>query len=295
MQIAITGGTGFLGRYIASNLLSKGHHLKLWHRASSDRSEFSDNKLTWIPGELGDKKQSVELLQGCEALVHAALYRPGSGWSGSEGDLETFVQKNVLGSLQLIQAARDAGLKKVVFISTCAVHDLILEDRPLDEAHPLWPKSHYGAHKAAIEKFVHSFGLGMNFPVCALRPTGIYGVAHPKETSRWFELIKKVSRGEDVEVNRGGKEVHAADVARAVEILLEAENISGQSYNCYDHYISEHEVASIAKEISGSKSIIHGEAPYPKNQIETEKIKKLGMEFGGKALLKKTIEELLAE
>jgi nucleoside-diphosphate-sugar epimerase len=49
------------------------------------------------------------------------------------------------------------------------VHDVILQDRPLDEAHPLWPKSHYGAHKAAIEKFVHSFGLGEGYAICSLR------------------------------------------------------------------------------------------------------------------------------
>ena len=48
----------------------------------------------------------------------------------------------------------DHDVRRFVFIATCAVHDVILSDRPLDEAHPLWPKSHYGAHKAAIEKFV---------------------------------------------------------------------------------------------------------------------------------------------
>ncbi len=54
-------------------------------------------------------------------------------------------------------------MPRFVFISTCAVHDVILADRPLDEAHPLWPKSHYGAHKAALEKFVHSYGLGQGW------------------------------------------------------------------------------------------------------------------------------------
>ena len=64
-----------------------------------------------------------------------------------------------MGSIRLIEAARQQqGLSGFVYLSTCAVHDKILNDRPLDEQHPLWAKSHYGAHKAAVEKFVHSFG-----------------------------------------------------------------------------------------------------------------------------------------
>ena len=57
-----------------------------------------------------------------------------------------------MGTLRLIESARAAGVGRFVFISTCAVHEKILDDRPLDEAHPLWAMSHYGAHKAAIEK-----------------------------------------------------------------------------------------------------------------------------------------------
>jgi nucleoside-diphosphate-sugar epimerase len=85
-----------------------------------------------------------------------------------------FVQKNVVGTLMLIEAARRVGVSRFVFISTCAVHEKILDDRPLDEAHPLRATSHYGAHKAAIEKFVHSYGLGDGYPICALRPTGVF-------------------------------------------------------------------------------------------------------------------------
>src|SRR5207302_9602075 len=127
------------------------------------------------------------------------------------------------GQLELFQTALDASVARCVYISSCAVHDVILSDRPLDETHPLWPKSHYGAHKAALEAYVHSFGLGQGWPICALRPTGIYGLAHPPQSSRWFDLVGRVFRGERIESARGGKEVHALDVARAVELLLNAD------------------------------------------------------------------------
>ncbi len=71
---------------------------------------------------------------------------------------------NLLGTLELIEASIAAGVKRFIFVSTCAVHEKILDDRPLDEAHPLWPLTHYGAHKAAIEKFVHSYGYGQGLP-----------------------------------------------------------------------------------------------------------------------------------
>src|SRR5207302_10967435 len=176
------------------------------------------------------------LVHGVDAVVHAAVewQGPRNRGSGSHGEPNVFFGVNLTGSLQLFQAAFEAGVPRFVFISTCAVHEVILDDRPLDEAHPLWPTSHYGAHKAAMEAFVHSYGLGQGWPICALRPTGIYGLAHPARDSRWYGLVGQVLRGEPIATATGGKEVHAADVARAVELLLKADAIAGQAYHCYD-------------------------------------------------------------
>jgi nucleoside-diphosphate-sugar epimerase len=295
MRIGVTGATGFLGRYIVAELIGRGHECRCWFRPSSDRSgmESLREAITWIPGDLGETGAGGSLFEGCDAVVHAALYRPGRDFRGGEGDLPRFVEINVEGTIRLIEAARAAGVGRFVFISTCAVHEKILADRPLDETHPLWPSSHYGAHKAAIEAFVHSYGLGLGYPICALRPTGVYGLAHPARDSKWSDLIHAVARGEDVTCDRGGKEVHAADVARAVSILLDAPGIAGEAYNCYDRYISDHEVATIARDLTGSRSTIHGTPPSPKNQIVTAKLRALGMEFGGRPLLERTIGEIL--
>ncbi len=295
MKIAVTGATGFLGRYLVSHLVSLGHTCRCWHRSASNREGFEAwaEQIQWVPGELADVRAGHELVAGCDAVVHAALYHPGGGFRGGEGDLLEFAERNLLGSLQLVEAARAAEVPRFVFISTCAVHEKILDDRPLDEAHPLWATSHYGAHKAAIEKFIHSYGLGQGYAICALRPTGIYGVARPIEVSKWFPLVQAVARGEDVHCRRGGKEVHAADVARSVEILLQADGIAGQAYNCYDRYVSEHEVATIARELSDSPSRILGELTSPKHQIVTAKLRALGMKFGGRPLLVETVRRML--
>src|SRR3954452_8393087 len=215
MRIAITGATGFLGRYLVRQFAEAGHQLRCWHRPGGGRGGFEKQAgaIEWLPGSLGEEAAARELVRGADAVVHAAVQweGPRNRGRGSDGTASVFFGVNLNGSLQLFQAAFEAGVSRFVFLSTCAVHEVILDDRPLDEAHPLWPTSHYGAHKAALEAFVHSYGLGHGFPICALRPTGIYGLAHPVQDSKWFGLIRAVVRGARVECRRGGKEVHAAD------------------------------------------------------------------------------------
>ena len=296
MNIAITGATGFLGRYIVNHLLVRGHHCRCWFRPGrSDQGGFdasASDRLDWVPGGLGHQVSATALVQGADAVVHVALEHQG-GFRGGEGDLVEFVEANVLGTIKLIQAARQARVGRFIFISTCAVHEVVLDDRPLDEAHPLWSTSHYGAHKAAIEKFVHSFGLGEKYDICSLRPTGIYGLARPVSESRWHGLVQQVKAGKPITSRRGGKEVHAADVARAVEILLTANGIAGQCYNCYDMYISDEHVARIAKELTGSNSEISNLNQGPRHQIVTDKLRALGMTFGGEKLLRETVRQML--
>jgi nucleoside-diphosphate-sugar epimerase len=300
MRIAVTGATGFLGRYLVRQFVEAGHRLRCWFRPGSDRTGFGPDAeaIEWLPGQLGEDTAGRNLVRGVDALVHAAVHWEGPRSRGriNHGAADVFLGVNLTGSLQLLQAALEAGVPRCVFISTCAVHEVILADRPLDETHPLWPTNHYGAYKAAVEKFVHSYGLGQGWPICALRPTGIYGLAHPPVDSRWFELVGQVLRGEPIASAKGGKEIHAADVARATALLLEVEGktIAGQAYNCYDRYVAEEEVATIAKSLAGSQSQIAVLNRGPKHQIDTRKIRALGMTFGGEELLRRTVGELVA-
>jgi len=107
--------------------------------------------------------------------------------------------------------------------------------------------------------------------------------------------VRQVVEGRDVSSAAGGKEVHAADVAKAVELLLgaPAQRVAGESFNCYDLYVAEQDVAQIAKRLTGSGSQIELLNKGPKTQIQTGKIRALGMEFGGQAQLEKTVGELV--
>ena len=295
MKIAITGATGFVGRELVRQLAGDGHQLRCWRRKHSNIEPLADlaNSIEWIEGELGDTDSTQSLVKGCQRVVHAGLWRAGESFRGGEGEIAKFAQLNLIGSIELIESAMRADIEKFVFVSSGAVHEKILTDRPLDESHPLWPLSHYGAYKAALEKFVHSYGLGTGFPICAIRPTGIYGIAAPLSSSKWFGIAERVLAGKEVIAERGSKVVHVADVARAISLLLDADDIAGESFACYDRYVSEHEVANIAAKLTGSQSKISGGPTKPKHEIVTDKIEKLGMRFGGVDLLERTVADLI--
>ena len=292
MKVAITGASGFLGRYLVAGLTGLGHRCRGLIRPTSQRTA-SKPTIEWVEGSLQSGEAVASLVEGADAVVHAALDHPGGGFLEPGIDVPSFVERNLVGTIRLIEAAKAAGVGRFVVISSGAVHDEILEDRPLDETHPLWPRSHYGATKAAIEAFVHSYGRGDKFAICALRPTSIYGLAEPLAESRWYNLVLAVVRGEDLTFRRGAKLVHALDVARATALLLATENIAGEVYHCTDLFVAERDLALMARAIAKTSGAIGGEVPISRHPISCVKLKQLGMIFGGEPLLRATIEEMV--
>src|SRR5437870_569120 len=103
MRIAITGATGFLGRYLVRHLAQTGHDLRCWFRPESDRSGFETvaHRIEWSPGQLGDADATNTLVQDVDAVVHAALHWEGAGFRASgQQDLLGFLERNLLGSLR---------------------------------------------------------------------------------------------------------------------------------------------------------------------------------------------------
>jgi len=291
MNIALTGGTGFLGRYLIQAFLQAGHQVTAWRR---DWAGPRQPGLTWIRGQLADTASTADLVRSADAVVHAAVFRPGDSFFDPGSDRQQYWQLNTEGSLKLLAAAADSGVRRFVFISSGAVHDDVVPDHPLDETHPLRPNSLYGAYKASVECLVHHFGKSGQLSATALRPTAIYGVDDPVEQSKWYPLVRQVCAGQDVDATGGSKSVHAADVAKAAALLIKQDDsVSGEAFNCCDRMISEFEVASVAKEIAGSSARIAGPAKQSRNQIDTSKIASLGMRFGGDALLRETVTALV--
>ncbi|KAA5544389.1 NAD(P)-dependent oxidoreductase [Roseiconus nitratireducens] len=278
MRIALTGGTGFLGRHLIDSLLQSGHQVTAWCRSDPDTVSSRTPHVHWIRGELGQRRDAEQLAQSADAMIHAGWYRGGDSFLNIDADPERYWQINSVGALQLLESASRAGVNRFVFISSGAVHDQVLPDRPLDETHPMRPRTLYGACKASIEAMVHHYGSSGKLVAASVRPTSIYGLAEPASQSKWFELVAQIKRGKNVEATGGSKTVHASDVARSVALLLQQDDsIAGETFNCCDRMISDYEVAMLAKQLTGSPSQISGHEKMAKHEIETAKIRSIGM------------------
>jgi len=185
------------------------------------------------------------------------------------------------------------GAKQFIFTSSCAVYGYIFPDIKLDEQHPLIPDSNYGAYKAAAEAFCHSYFLSKSINTTMFRPVGIYGIDPNLAHSEWYDLIKNIKNGVDVEVVGGGKIVDVEDVAHAIVSSIDNKDAFGKVYNLSDFYVDNLTIAEMAKEICSSKSKISGTPKQPKNTIDNTESKKLGVRYAGTEGLKQYIKDLI--
>ena len=220
--------------------------------------------------------------------------RNGTGFHDSaRNNIRQLLDVNLSGSLELLDAAKQHGVKQFIFTSSCAVYGYIFPDINLDEQHPLMPDSNYGAYKAAVEAFCHSYFLSKSINTTMFRPVGIYGIDPNLAHSEWYDLIKNIKNGVNVEVVGGGKIVDVEDVAHAIDAAIDNKDAFGKVYNLSDFYIDNMSIAEIAKEICSSKSKISGTPKQPKNSIDNTESEKLGVRYAGTEGLRQYIKELI--
>ena len=294
MRAAITGATGYVGRFVVERLAAEGVQIRALRRASSNISGLPSS-VEWTDGGLDRPDSFGPLLREADLLVHAALEHLPGRYRGGEGDdLPKFLSVNVGGSLQLLASARLAGVGRCVVLSSRAVFDGRTAEGPIGDAEPVRPATNYGAAKAALETFVQVWG-GEGWPVAALRPTGVYGLTEPVENSKWFGLVGRALRGETVPPRAGG-EVHGRDVADAVWRIATAEpfRIAGQMFNCSDIVVSTRELVEIVHGVAGASGPFPDLPPPPRNRMDCARLAELGLVFGGQPLLEETVRALVA-
>ena len=296
MKVGVTGITGIVGRFIAAKLQQEGVCVHALARSTSNREGLAG--VRWHEGDLTDAAAIAELVGATDAVVHCAFQHEPGRYRGGEGsDRFGFWRTNLLASVELMERARLAGVKRLILISSRAVFG---RESPsgwaTEETRPV-PDTHYGALKLALEAHASAFASADGFCCASLRPTGIYGLTQPIERSKWFDLAEAVLSGRPLPAARLATEVHGADVAAAVWLLLTAtaEDVAGRSFNCSDLAVDTHDVMARLAEHAGLATKL---PPPAQNAIHhpmrSNALRKLGWQPGGHESLLRTVDELAA-
>lgn len=200
MKLFLTGATGFTGSRVVPLLLKNGYAVRCLYRASSDRSTLSDPKIEWAQGDLSDTLALTTAMQGTDVLVNIASL--GFGHTDS-----------------IIRAAKDAGIKRAIFISTTAIFTQL--------------NARSKKIRVAAELAIETSGLKYTI----LRPTMIYG--SPRDRNMW-RLIRFIRYSPIIPVFGDGKSlqqpIYVDDVVQTVVSCLSNENTIGKSYNIAGKY-----------------------------------------------------------
>jgi dihydroflavonol-4-reductase len=269
MLVALTGATGFIGSRTAEALVRQGHEVRALVRPTSRRERVERFVSEWREGDFYDPQAQAGLVAGVDAVIHNA-----ADWEALRQSPEVNFRKNVLGSLGLLEQARLAGVNQFIFVSSVAVYDQILPSAGgrIDETHPTWPGSVYGAYKAAIEPHLKAYRQTYGMNTSAWRPAAVYGVDPDVERSQWYDLIKTARDGGRVETEKGGKITHVQDVADALAYAVGDEGVAGQFYNLVDGYMYWQVAAEIAKDVARSNAeVVDRKGAGPKNQFDCAK------------------------
>lgn len=160
MKLAITGGTGFVGSHLIDVAIAAGHSVK----ALTRREQPGRENVDWIDGDLGSRDALERLVDGADAVIHAA-------GTINASSAAAFEKGNVAGTLAMLAAATAGGVRRFIHVSSLAARE---------------PKlSLYGASKAKAEELVHSSGLDW----AIVRPPAVYGPGD-KETLELFRMAK---------------------------------------------------------------------------------------------------------
>jgi UDP-glucose 4-epimerase len=172
-SVLVTGGAGFIGSNIVKGLIEIGLTVRVLDNLSTgyEQNIPSSDNVTFIHGDIRDETALTKALQGVDTIFHLAAS------VGNRRSLENPLMDaeiNVIGTLRLLERARLAKVKKIVFTSSAAIFGE-LRILPIREDHPISPDSFYGASKFTAERDCLIYGALHGISVTCLRPFNVYG------------------------------------------------------------------------------------------------------------------------
>ncbi len=184
-KVLVTGADGFIGSHLTEELVKKGYNVKAfvyynsfnsWGWLDTLPSEIMNN-VEIFQGDIRDPNGVREAMKGCKAVFHlAALIAIPFSYHSPD----TYVDTNIKGTLNVLQAARELDVDKILITSTSEVYGTA-QYVPIDEKHPFQGQSPYSATKIGADRLAESFYRAFNTPVTIVRPFNTYG---PRQSAR---------------------------------------------------------------------------------------------------------------
>jgi len=256
--VLVTGADGFIGSHLTEMLVASGRHV----RALAQYNSF--NHWGWledaackrdieiISGDVRDPAFCRTICQGVDTVFHlAALIAIPYSYQAPD----SYVDTNIRGTLNICQAARDAGVGRVIHTSTSEVYGTA-QYVPIDERHPLQPQSPYSASKIAADAMAMSFYNAFSLPLTIARPFNTYG---PRQSARAVipTIITQIAAGKK-QINLGDLSPtrdfnYVEDTCRGFIALAESEQSVGETVNIGSNFeISVGDTLNLIKALMGN-------------------------------------------
>jgi NAD dependent epimerase/dehydratase len=237
-KILVTGAEGFIGSHLTELLIDSGYEVRAFVLYNSFNSwgwidslpEEKRKKLDVFTGDIRDPFSVKESMKGVSVVFHLAALiaipysylAPGS-----------YIDTNITGTLNVLQAARESGIERILVTSTSEVYGTALYV-PIDENHPRQGQSPYSATKIGADALADSFFRSFGLPVTIVRPFNTYG---PRQSARAMipTIISQLLSGRD-EISLGALEptrdlVFVKDTARGFLEIAQNDLLTGQEIN----------------------------------------------------------------
>jgi len=264
-RVLVTGGAGFIPSNLIRHLLEHTAHEvisldALTYAASIENlaDVMSHPRLEFVHGDIRDAGLVAELVAGVDVIVNAAAESHVEK-SIRDGASE-FVTTNVEGTQILLDAIRDQPVERFLLVSSSEVYGTA-EYTPMDERHPLEPRSPYAATKAGADRLAYSYRVTYGLPIVIVRPFNNYGPRqHPEKLVPRF--VTQALSGEALTVHGDGHAsrdwLHVDDTASAIEALIDAplDAVAGEVVNVATGAdLSVSEIARLVLEAVGDPTV----------------------------------------
>jgi UDP-glucose 4-epimerase len=269
MRALVTGGAGFIGSHIVEELLRSGASVRVLDNFSSGKRENLETfqgDLEIRAGDLRDAEAINAATRDVELVFHLAAF---ISVPQSLLEPDNCFSINVAGTATLLEAARQAGVRKVVLSSSAALYGNT-DKFPTDEQTPLMPLSPYALSKHVNELYAHLYTQTFNLPVTALRYFNVYG-PRQNPNSAYAAAIsvfaQRLVNGEPITIYGDGKQsrdfIFVKDVVRA-NLQAAESDAAGEAFNiCTGQETTLLDLLEELSEVSPSQPEVLFEAPRP--------------------------------